>query len=28
MFSEAQRIMTVMQCQEVAQARRGKLKGK
>jgi hypothetical protein len=28
MFSEAQRIMTVMQCQQVAQARRGKLKGK
>jgi hypothetical protein len=28
MFSEAQRIMTVMQCSEVAQARRGKLKGK
>ena len=28
MFSEAQRIMTVMQCQEIAQARRGKLKGK
>jgi hypothetical protein len=28
MFSEAQRIMTVMQCSEVAQARRGKLKNK
>jgi hypothetical protein len=28
MFSESQRIMTVMQCSEVAQARRGKLKNK
>ena len=28
MFSEAQRIMTVMQCSYIAQARRGKLKAK
>jgi hypothetical protein len=28
MFLEAQRIMTVMQCSQIAQSRRGKLKGK